>query len=163
MKKIVIIGCPGSGKSTFAKLLSDLTSLPLFHLDMLYWNKDKTIVDKQVFLNNLNDILNLDEWIIDGNYLSTMELRISKCDTIIFLDYPLEICLDGIKNRIGKPRSDMPWLEKDVDSDFVKYVERYNIDIKPQVFNILRKYAYKDTYIFKNRSDLSNFLDLLSR
>lgn len=163
MKKIVIIGCPGSGKSTFAKLLSDLTSLPLFHLDMLYWNKDKTIVDKQVFLNNLNDILNLDEWIIDGNYLSTMELRISKCDTIIFLDYPLEICLDGIKNRIGKPRSDMPWVEKDVDSDFVKYVERYNIDIKPQVFNILRKYAYKDTYIFKNRSDLSNFLDLLSR
>ena len=163
MKKIVIIGCPGSGKSTFAKLLSDLTSLPLFHLDMLYWNKDKTIVDKQVFLNNLNDMLNLDEWIIDGNYLSTMELRISKCDTIIFLDYPLEICLDGIKNRIGKPRSDMPWVEKDVDSDFVKYVERYNIDIKPQVFNILRKYAYKDTYIFKNRSDLSNFLDLLSR
>ena len=137
MKKIVIIGCPGSGKSTFAKLLSDLTSLPLFHLDMLYWNKDKTIVDKQVFLNNLNDMLNLDEWIIDGNYLSTMELRISKCDTIIFLDYPLEICLDGIKNRIGKPRSDMPWVEKDVDSDFVKYVERYNIDIKPQVFNIL--------------------------
>ena len=163
MKKIIVIGCPGSGKSTFSKALHKITGIPLFHLDMMFWNTNKTTVEKSVFLERLSKALEKSEWIIDGNYSSTMELRIQECDTVIFLDYPLNVCLNGVKERRGKARSDMPWVEKDVDSDFVKYVERYNIDIKPQVFNILRKYAYKDTYIFKNRSDLSNFLDLLSR
>lgn len=49
MKKIIIIGCPGSGKSTFSKALRNLTGLSLYHLDMLKWNSDKTTVSKRVF------------------------------------------------------------------------------------------------------------------
>ena len=118
MKKIIILGCPGSGKSTFARALRDRTGLSLYHLDMLYWNSDKTNVDKSVFLERLSEVLRQDEWIIDGNYGSTMELRLSACDTAIFLDYPTEVCLDGIRSRMGQPRSDIPWVETQQDGDF---------------------------------------------
>ena len=99
MKKVIVIGCPGSGKSTFSKSLHRITGIPLFHLDMLFWNADKTTVEKSVFLDRLLKIFQNDEWIIDGNYASTMELRMQKCDTVIFLDYPLDVCLNGIKER----------------------------------------------------------------
>lgn len=108
MKKIMVIGCPGSGKSTFSRALHDATDIPLYHLDMMYWNADKTTVEKSVFREYLANTLQKDEWIIDGNYGSTMEMRIQACDTVIFLDYPLEVCLEGIKTRRGKARTDMP-------------------------------------------------------
>ena len=111
MKKVIVIGCPGSGKSTVSKALHNKTGIPLYHLDMMYWNADKTTVEKSVFLERLSAVLEKDAWIIDGNYGSTMELRMAACDTVIFLDYPLDVCLNGIKERFGKPRSDMPWIE----------------------------------------------------
>ena len=95
----MVIGCPGSGKSTFSRTLHKLTGIPLFHLDMMYWNSDRTTVDKAVFREQLSNTLQKDEWIIDGNYGSTMELRLQACDTVIFLDYSLNVCLDGIKAR----------------------------------------------------------------
>ena len=73
MKKIMVIGCPGSGKSTFSRALHNVTGIPLFHLDMLYWNADRTIVDKAVFRERLADTIQKNEWIIDGNYGSTIE------------------------------------------------------------------------------------------
>ena len=119
MKKVIVIGCPGSGKSTVSRALHNKTGIPLYHLDMMYWNADKTTVEKSVFLERLYAVLEKDEWIIDGNYGSTMELRMAACDTVIFLDYPLDVCLGGIKERRGKPRSDMPWIETEEDSEFI--------------------------------------------
>ena len=86
MQKIIIIGCPGSGKSTLSRALHEKTKLPLYHLDMMYWNADKTTVEKQVFRERLAEVLKQDKWIIDGNYGATMEMRIQQCDTVIFLD-----------------------------------------------------------------------------
>lgn len=82
-----MIGCPGSGKSMLSKELHVKTGIPLYHLDMLNWNADRTTVEKSVFLERLSNVLEKDAWIIDGNYGATMELRIQKCDTILFLDY----------------------------------------------------------------------------
>ena len=96
MKKIIVIGCPGSGKSTFSKMLNKVIDIPVYHLDNLFWNADKTTVEKSVFLERLNELLDKDEWILDGNFNSTMELRMSRCDTVIFLDYSPDICLEGV-------------------------------------------------------------------
>ena len=104
MKKVIVIGCPGSGKSTFSIALHNKTGLPLYHLDMINWNPDKTTVPKEVFLERLTSILQKDEWIIDGNYGSTMEMRLKECDTVFFLDYPVEVCLEGLASRKGKTR-----------------------------------------------------------
>lgn len=162
MKKVIVIGCPGSGKSTFSKSLHRITGIPLFHLDMLFWNADKTTVEKPVFIERLLKTVQNSEWIIDGNYISTMELRMEKCDTVIFLDYPLEVCLNGIKERKGKPRSDMPWIESDEeDAEFIEYIKNYNTQSRPQVLELLKRYSHKDIYIFSNRTQAEEFLTRL--
>ena len=159
MKKIIVIGCPGSGKSTVSRALHNKTGIPLYHLDMMYWNADKTTVEKSVFLERLSDVLEKDDWIIDGNYSSTMKLRMAACDTVIFLDYPLDICLDGIKERRGKPRSDMPWIETEEDAEFIDFIRNYNEQQKPKVLELLEKYGDKNIIIFKSREQADAFLN----
>lgn len=160
MKKVIVIGCPGSGKSTFAKVLHEKTGLPLFHLDMMYWNADRTTVEKPVFRQRLSDAMTGTEWIIDGNYGSTMELRLQACDTVFFLDYPVEVCLDGVKARRGKARTDMPWVEAEdeEDAEFMEFIQSYNEESRPVVLELLKKYEDKDIYIFRNRSEADEFL-----
>ena len=159
MKKIIVIGCPGSGKSTVSRALHDKTDIPLYHLDMMYWNADKTTVEKSVFLERLSVVLEKDEWIIDGNYGSTMELRMAACDTVIFLDYPLDVCLDGIRERRGKPRSDMPWIETEEDAEFIEFIKSYSEQQKPKVLELLEKYSDKNIVIFKSREEANAFLN----
>ena len=162
MKKIIVIGCPGSGKSTLSKELHRRTGLPLYHLDMMYWNADRTNVEKNIFLERLSAVLEEDEWIIDGNYQSTMDLRMQECDTVIFLDYPLDVCLDGILERRGKPRSDMPWVEpKQYDEEFIEFIKNYNFKSRPQVMKLLDTYFNKNILIFKSRSEANSFLSRL--
>lgn len=160
MKKIMIIGCPGSGKSTFSRALHQITGIPLFHLDIMYWNSDRTTVEKAVFRKRLSDAIQQNEWIIDGNYGSTIELRLQACDTVIFLDYPLEICLDGIRERCGKARSDMPWIENEdeEDAEFIEFIKSYNTQSRPQIMDLLKLYSDKNIFIFNNRKEADEFL-----
>ena len=159
MQRIIVIGCPGSGKSTVSRALHNKTGIPLYHLDMMYWNADKTTVEKSVFLERLSAVLKKDEWIIDGNYGSTMELRMAACDTVIFLDYPLEVCLDGIRERRGKPRSDMPWIEIEEDAEFIEFIKNYNEQQKLQVLELLEKYKDKNIVIWESREQANVFLN----
>ena len=158
MKKVIVIGCPGSGKSTVARALHNKTGIPLYHLDMMYWNADKTTVEKSIFLERLSAVFEKNVWIIDGNYGSTMELRMAACDTVIFLDYPLDVCLDGIRERRGKPRSDMPWIETEEDTEFIEFIKNYNEQQKPKVLELLKKYSDKNIIIFKSREEANEFL-----
>ncbi|MBE6880950.1 MAG: adenylate kinase [Ruminococcaceae bacterium] len=159
MKKIIIIGCPGSGKSTLSRELHNITGIPLFHLDMMYWNSNKTTVEKPIFLERLSEVIQKSEWIIDGNYNSTMELRLQKCDTVIFLDYPLEICLNGIKERRGKVHSDIPWVSNDEDdAELIQFAKSYISQSRPMIMELLDRYSNKDIYIFKSRAETDEFL-----
>ena len=162
MQRIVVIGCPGSGKSTLSRELHSKTGIPLYHLDLMYWNADKTTVEKPVFLGRLAAVLKKDEWIIDGNYSSTMDLRVAACDTVIFLDYPLDLCLAGIRERRGKPRSDMPWTETEEDAEFIEFIKSYNEKQKPKVLDLLEKYSDKEIIILKNREQANAFLSGVS-
>ena len=159
MKKVIVIGCPGSGKSTVSRALHNKTGIPLYHLDMMYWNADKTTVEKSIFLERLSAVFEKNVWIIDGNYGSTMELRMAACDTVIFLDYPLDVCLDGIRERRGKPRSDMPWIETEEDAEFIEFIRNYNEQQKPKVLELLAKYGDKNIIIFKSREEADAFLN----
>lgn len=159
MRKILVIGCPGSGKSTFSKALHKKTGIPLFHLDNLYWNADKTTVPKGLFLERLTGILSGSAWIIDGNYASTMEQRIKMCDTVIFLDYPKSVCLAGVQARLGKARSDMPWTETEKDPEFIRFIENFEQEQKPKIRELLETYKHKRIVVFSSRSQADGFLE----
>lgn len=161
MKKIIVIGCPGSGKSTFARKLRDVIRIPLYHLDMLFWNEDKTTVTREVLTKRIREVMENPEWIIDGNYASTMEIRFEECDTVFFLDYPLEVCLDGIESRKGQPRSDMPWVEKETDEEFVEYVKTFNENHGHKITELIEKYQDREIIIFHSRKEAEEYLSAL--
>ena len=158
MKKVIIIGCPGSGKSTFARKLKAVTGLPLYHLDMMYWNADKTTVEKAIFLDRLQNALAKPEWIIDGNYGSTMEMRLKVCDTVFFLDFPVGLCLKGVRERKGIKRSDMPWVEENTDAEFMAYIKEFNTEQRPGILALLKKYTDKKIFVFHTREDADVYL-----
>ena len=95
MKKVLVIGCPGAGKSTFSRGLRAKTGLPLYYLDMLWHKPDKSNFTQEEFECALSEILNLKEWIVDGNYIRTLEERLRRCDTVFLLNIPVSECLQG--------------------------------------------------------------------
>ena len=159
MKKVIVIGCPGGGKSTFARMLYEKTGLPLYYLDQMYWNADRTTVDRAVFHERLRSTIEKESWIIDGNYGSTMEMRMEACDTVFFLDYSLEVCLSGIEDRRGKSRPDMPWVETEGDEEFIAFIKNYSTDSRPKVMELLGRYSDKNIVIFKTRAEAAAFLE----
>ena len=164
MNRVIVIGCPGSGKSVFSRALHEKTGLPLIHLDLLRWNADRTFVSREILLERLGPILASDRWIIDGNYGSTMELRMRFCDTVIFLDYPTEVCLEGALARRGTPRPDMPWVEapdEEPDEEFFSFIQNYTQDNRPKVLSLLNRYPDKTHIIFHKREDADQFLRTL--
>ena len=84
MKRAIVIGCPGAGKSTFARKLKDKTGLPLYYLDRIFHKPDRTTVPREEFDQKLQTILQTDRWIIDGNYQRTLPLRFEACTDIFF-------------------------------------------------------------------------------
>ena len=159
MKRALVIGCPGSGKSTFARRLRDATGLPLYYLDRLYWREDRTHVEREEFDARLEEILSRDRWIIDGNYARTLPMRLARCDAVFFLDYPAEVCLDGIIARRGAWREDMPWMETGEDAEFIEFVQHFSADARPAILEWLRGVKGVDIYHFSQRRDAEKYLN----
>lgn len=159
MKKIIVVGCPGAGKSTFSRKLRDLTGLPLYYLDMIWHKPDQTNVSKEEFDSALADIIRKDRWIIDGNYGRTLEMRLKECDTAFLLDYPLEVCLSGARARIGQPREDMPWTDSELDKEFEEWIRDFSRDQLPGIYELLEKYrATRDIVVFRSREEADEYL-----
>ena len=158
--KIIVIGCPGSGKSTFSQKLGNALNLPVFHLDMLYHNADGTHISKEELEQKLEGIFKENEkWIIDGNYQRTLELRMKECNTIFLLDYPIEVCLAGAESRIGKKRADFPWVEKKLNDEFKQIIISFSNEKLPQIYELLNKYKdSKKIVIFKSREEADNYI-----
>lgn len=158
MLKIIVIGSPGAGKSTFARKLSEMTEIPLYYLDMLWHKPDRTNISREEFEVQLEKIMKEEQWIIDGNYLRTLEVRLKECDTVFLLDFPVEVCLSGAKARIGKKREDMPWVELEFDEEFKKWILDFSKDQLPQIYEMLEKYKEnKKIFIFKSRKEADDY------
>lgn len=158
MKKVIVIGCPGSGKSTFSRELNRITKLPLFYLDMLYHKPDKTTCAREEFDEKLSRIMKEDKWIIDGNYERTLPVRMKQCDTVFWLDYPLDICLKGLEARRGRAREDMPWIETEPDEEFIEYIKSFKEKHAPKIEELLKQTEEKEIHIFTSREMAADYL-----
>ncbi len=162
MKKVMVVGSGGAGKSTFSRRLHDLTGLPLYHLDMIYHKPDKTTLTRAEFDERLAELVAQDTWIIDGNYSRTLEMRMRECDTVFLLDFPVEVCLAGVRDRIGKPREDMPWIESQEDPEFMQWIRDFPTNGLLRIYELIDKYKDRvQAVIFRSREELEGYLNFL--
>ena len=105
------------------------------------------------------EIFATDEWIIDGNYSRTVEMRLKECDTVILFDLPTEVCLQGATERLGKGRYDLPWLETELDPEFECFIKDFANNSLPKLYMLIEKYkSEKQVIIFKSRKEADDFL-----
>ena len=163
MKRAVVIGCPGSGKTVFSEKLRKCTGLPLFHLDAIWHKPDKTHVSRDEFDSRLSEILSLEKWIADGNYPRTMERRIEYCDTVFLFDIPSDVCMQDVISRSGKARPDMPWTAEQPDPKLMQKIKDFPDKELPAIYSLLDKHkAGRQIIIFKSRTDADEYLKMLS-
>ena len=159
MKKIIVIGCPGSGKTTFAEKLNVKIGMPLFYLDAIWHKPDRTHISREEFDKRIADIFATKEWIIDGNYNRTIEMRLKECDTVFLFDLPTEVCLQGATERLSKGRYDLPWIEKELDPEFESFIKAFPKTTLPQIYELIEKNkAEKEIIVFKSREEADEYI-----
>ena len=164
MKRILIIGCPGSGKSYFAKRLGEILDLPVVHMDNIYWKKDKTSIPREEFIEKLKPYLEKDEWIIDGNYHHTLELRLKYATDVFFLDIPREECIQGMLSRIDQERDDIPWVETREDAEeLIAWTEDYEKRHKAEEEMMLKENKQVVVHRFKSRDEINAYLESIKK
>jgi adenylate kinase family enzyme len=163
MKRVIVIGCPGSGKTTLAKALAEKTGLPLIHLDKIQWTGDWQCLRGEDFDRILLNEMDRPCWIIDGNYNRTLPMRLRHCDTVIYLDYPTVVSLSGALRRVisnyGKVRDDMGGNCKErFDPKFFWFILTFNLKNRHRYHKLLQETADKNIIILSSRKEAERFL-----
>lgn len=164
MEKILVMGNPGSGKSTLAVGLGEILHLPVIHLDKLYWQPGWVELDDESWTAIQHELVEGNEWIIDGNYLKTLELRLPHADTIFFHDYSTALSFRRIMVRtfknFGRTRPDMgEGCPEKLDPAFIKFCWQFNRRYKPAIKEKIGRYFQGDTYVEFNRpADVRRYL-----
>jgi adenylate kinase family enzyme len=143
MNRVLVVGCAGAGKSTFARRLAGISGLPVIHLDRHYWQPGWVETDKVQWASRVETLIAQPAWIMDGNYGGTLAARLSRADTVIHLDMPRALCLWRVLKRTtlkhGRTRDDMTEdCPERFDWPFLQYVWRYRRDHRPILLDALR-------------------------
>jgi adenylate kinase family enzyme len=142
--RIAIIGCGGSGKSRLARALGDMLGITPVHLDGLYYERDWKPLDKEQFAALQRDLVAAPRWIIDGNYASSLPIRLEVADTVVFLDLPAWACLWGIiqrRLRHGGGQHDAIGVYDRVTWNFIRYIAGYRKQMAPRVHQLVVGHA----------------------
>lgn len=142
MRRILIIGSSGAGKSTFAYRLGQLLNLEVLHLDAFYWRPGWVETPKAEWRVKVEELIRRDAWIIDGNYSGTLDIRLAACDTVIFLDLSRLLCFwRALKRRVmyrNKSRPDMAeGCREKFDLEFARWIWNYPSRSRPGVVAML--------------------------
>ena len=138
MKRVVIVGSGGAGKSTLATALGARTGLPVVHLDQRYWGPGWTPKPEAEWQAAVRELAAADEWIIDGNYSPTLPARLARADTVLFLDLPRLVCLWAVTRRAlrywGRSRPEMAeGVKENLRRSFLRWIWDYPSKSRPHV------------------------------
>ena len=164
MRRVLVIGSGGAGKSTVAKRLGKLLDIEVKHLDKSYWQPGWTEPSKEDWLQKVTELTSGDSWIIDGNYGGTLEFRIQRCDTIIFLDMPRLLCLWRVTKRrlLYRKRSRPDMAEgchEQLNPEFMKWIWNYSNTTRPNVIKLLEEHAQgKQVVWLRSNEEVERFL-----
>lgn len=160
--RIMLVGNNGSGKSYVSSILSELTGIPVIHLDARFWGPNWTHPSENEWIRMQKEYIAEEKWIIDGNHTGTMELRFAAADAVIFLDINRFVCLWGVLRRQNKKRADMPdGLKERFDRDYLRFLKGlwdFSKTRKHKIMKLHEEYPDKPFYIIKNRKEIRNFL-----
>lgn len=165
--KIIIIGCPGAGKSVLTRRLNTFLNYPVMHLDKIYHTGGKNHIKREELIEEVNNFVEEHRnWIIDGNYISTLEMRVKLADTIILLNISSDICLNNVYERensyikSGTNRDDMAKeFDGRLTDDFVSFVKNFEVDSLPKIKNILANYRDKNIKEIVNYDEIEVLIE----
>jgi len=167
MKRIMVLGCCGAGKSTLSKKLAAQLQLPIIHLDQHYWKPNWVESEKAEWEKVVQELAAKENWIMDGNYGGTIGIRLQRADTIIYLDYSTATCFWRVLKRIfthwHQVRPDMTeGCAERLNAEFLHYVLTYNIRKRASMLAKLKAVEKeKKILILQNDGAVSGFLENL--
>jgi adenylate kinase family enzyme len=162
MERIAILGCGGSGKTHLARELAHRLDLPLTHLDAVYYDADWNPMPRDDFAQAQRRLVTRPRWVIEGNYASTLPVRLEAADTVIVMDLPARTCLRGIAQRWirhrGGQNQDTGVYDR-ITWDFIRYVLSYRRTMLPRVHQLVGDHApTAEVIILRSRPQARRFL-----
>lgn len=163
MKRVVVIGSGGAGKSTFSRQLGETLGIEVIHLDPLYWQPNWVETPKDEWVETVAELIKRDSWVMDGNFGGTREMRFRSADTIIFLDIPRRVCLYRVIKRViryrGKTRPDMAeGCKERFDLGFLIWVWNFPYDTKRRIEEAIARFPEKNVVILRSNQEIDSFL-----
>lgn len=166
-KRIIILGPGGSGKTTLAKFISKQTGIEAIHLDKEFWLPNWERRAEADWKEKISKIVDKDSWVMDGNYLDSLGLRLEKADLVIMLDINIRTCVQSIFFRTIKAhfikRDDLAEGCTDtfnsLRTDFVNWTKQFKTAYFPQLMDLCVKYPNVDLKLFRTRKSARNFIE----
>ena len=163
MNRIIVLGSSGSGKSTLARRIGELLDIEVIHLDSYYWQPNWVATPEDEWAEKVEELLGRDRWVMDGNYPSSLELRVGYADTVIFIDQSRWVCLWRCIKRFAMHRGEnrlelAEGCNEKIDLDFLKWIWNYPRDVKPKIQSLLKQHLEKQVVWLKSSKEVDIFL-----
>lgn len=161
-QRITVFGRPGSGKSFFAKRLSQRLGLPLYHLDKYYFVSHWLEKERELFLQEQRELVEKESWIIDGNAIRSLEMRYPRSDMVIYFCFPRWLCfLRILKRRFFKDPSILdraPYCKERVVWGLLEYMWHFERRAAEIVETLRTTYPHVPFYQVRNAQEVRELL-----